>query len=70
MRSHWRETQKSALPHGESVLCWDAINGVMFVAWTSGGDLFLDGTNKPTHYEADWWRPLPNPPGHGRRRSA
>lgn len=62
--SVWKLTANSQLPHGESVLCWDAINKVMFVAYRSGDDLipepYLKG--EPTRYQADYWRPLPAPP--------
>lgn len=62
--SKWKNTQRHPIPNGDSVLCWDAINKVMFVAYRSGDDLIAEpaGKNPPCPYEADWWKPLPKPP--------
>jgi hypothetical protein len=61
----WKETDAHPMPEGDSVLCWDAVNKVMFVGYLSGGDLIPEPPKRnpgPTPYCADWWRTLPSPP--------
>lgn len=55
--------KQSPMPMGVSVLCWDAVTNVMFVGYRSGDDIIPEpgGAGKPTPFQADWWRMLPNP---------
>lgn len=63
--ARWRDTHKHPMPDGESVLCWDAINNVMFVGYRSGDGIIPEPhvTGGPTPFQADQWRPLPPHPG-------
>ena len=61
--TRWRRGDLSDMPLGESVLCWDAVNRVMFIAYRSGADdLVAVPENRRTDCSADWWRPLPSEP--------
>jgi hypothetical protein len=65
----WKDAIEHPIPEGESVLCWDAVNTVMFVAYRSGDGLIPEPHVKggPTPFQADWWRRLPPPPKGGSR---